>query len=292
MPLGSDLRGRYNHHPHLYTQTFMKENQHLPNINHISVLTAMVLFAFAFMHLMAEPNYRIGFQAFGRTIVFDLDLRFSLVLLASGLTASGMDWILKDHPFLRGKRTLEHWLVPMFTALVLGMSLYFLPHTLLWWIGFGMSAAVLITVFFAEYVVVSPGDTNYPTAVIVLTVISFTLHLILLLALRYAGLRLFLVTPAIFFATFFVSLRVLNVRLRGSWRFAWSFGIALMVLQISAGLYYWKLSPIRFGLIVLGILYALSSLAANLIEGIPLKQAAVEPITMLVFIFGAGILLG
>lgn len=270
----------------------MKENQHLPNINHISALTAMVLFAFAFMRLMGEPAYRIGFQAFGRIIRFDVDLRFTLVILASGLTASGMDWILKDHPYLQGKRTIEHWLVPMFTALVLGMSLYFLPPTRLWWLGFGMSAAVLILVFFAEYIVVSPGDTNYPTAVIVLTVISFTLHLILLLAMRYADLRLLLVTPAIFIATYFVTLRTLNVRLRGSWRFAWSFGIALTVLQSAAGIYYWKLSPIRFGLIVLGLLYALSSLAANLIEGIPLKQAVAEPATMLLVIWGAGILLG
>lgn len=270
----------------------MKENQHLPDINHISVLTAMILFAFALMQLLSTSAYTLGFQIFGRIIRFEIDLRFFMILLASALTASGMDWVLHNHPLLKRERTVEHWLVPMFTALVVGMSLYFLPKNSLWWLGFGMGAIFLVAVFWAEYVVVSPGDTNYPSAVVVLSVISFALHLILMLALRYANTRLFILAPAIFLATFFVSLRILNLRLRGKWQFAWAFGIALAVLQVSAGLYYWKISPIRFGLFILGGLYALTSLSTNLIEGIPLRQAWVEPATMLSFVWATGFIIG
>jgi len=270
----------------------MKKNQHLPDINHISVLTAMILFAFALMQLLSTSAYTLGFQIFGRIIRFDIDLRFFMILLASALTASGMDWVLQDHPLLKGKRTVEHWLVPMFTALVSGMSLYFLPQNSLWWLGFGLGGVFLVLVFWAEYVVVSPGDTNYPSAVVVLTVVSFALHLTLVLALQYANTRLLLLIPALFLATFFVSLRTLNLRLRGKWRFAWAFGIALVIIQVSAGLFYWKLSPIRFGLLILGGLYALTSLAASLIEGIPLRRAWTEPVTMLAFVWATGFIVG
>ncbi|MBT7601872.1 MAG: hypothetical protein HN560_12450 [Anaerolineae bacterium] len=270
----------------------MKTNRYLPDTNRISVLTAIVLLAFSLTRLLSAPSYALGFQVAGRVIRFDVDLRVIIILLASGLTATGMDWLLRSHPMLKKKRTMEHWLLPMLTALVVGVPLYLLPSDTLWWVGFGVSGFLLVVVFWAEYVVVSPGDTNYPVAMVVLTVLSFALYLILALALRYAGVRLFLLAPAFFLATFLVSLRTLHLRLGGHWELAWAAGIALIGIQLAAGLHYWHISPVRYGMFLLGVLYALTSLVASLLEGIPLRRAAVEPVGMLVLVWGAGVWLG
>ena len=270
----------------------MNTNRHTPDTNRISVLTATVLLAFALTRLLSVSIYAVSFQIFKWVIRFDVDLRLIIIILASGLTATGVDWLLRSHPLMEGKSTLEHWLVPMLTALVLGVPLYLLPEGTLWWLGFGMGGALLVLVFWAEYVVVSPGDTSYPTAILVLTVISFALYLILAVALRYAGIRLFLLLPILFAATFFVSLRTLYLRLGGLWHFSWAAGIALVGIQLAAGLHYWALSPIHYGVLLLAPLYALTSLTASLIEGVPLRRAIVEPVVMLVFVWGTGIMLG
>jgi len=259
----------------------------------MSVLTATVLLAFALAHLLSASVYTFGVQIFGRVIRFDFDLRVVIVILASGLTAMGMDWLLKSHPMAAGKRTIEHWFAPMLTTLVLGVPLHLLPlGTFWWWIGLGVGGGLLVLVFWAEYVVVSPGDTAYPTAMVVLTVISFTLYLILALALRYANVRLFLLAPAFFGATFLVALRTLHLRLAGQWKVGWSLGIALIGVQLAAGLHYLPISPVRYGILLLAPLYALTNLAASLAEGMPLRLAMVEPAVMLVVVWGLGWWLG
>ena len=267
----------------------MLTNRYLPDSNRISVLTATVLLAFALMHLLPTSDYNLSLQLFGAVFSLSFNLSIVMIVLAAGIAATGMDWLLRGHPMLKGKRTLEHWMLPMLTTFVLGLPLYLLPAGLLWWGGFAIGAVLLILIFWAEYVVVSPGDTSYPTATAVLTVISFALYLMLTIALRYAGFRLIWMTPALWIATFLVSLRVLHLRLGGHWEFAWSVGIALISIQLAAGLHYWQLSPVRYGMLLLGPLYALISLAASLGEGIPLRRAFVEPVVMLGLVWGAGI---
>ena len=270
----------------------METNRYLPDTNRISVLTAIVLLAFALTRLLSASVYTFSFQVFERIFRLEFDLRVVIVVLAAGLTATGMDWLLRGHPMIAGKRTVEHWFVPMLTALVLGVPLYLHSSGTLWWIGFGVGGGLLVLVFWAEYVVVSPGDTSYPTAMVVLTVTSFALYLILVLALRYANIRLFLLAPAFFAATFLISLRTFHLRLGRGWEVAWSIGIALVGIQLAAGLHYLPLSPVRYGVFLLGSLYALISLASGLMERMPLRRAVVEPAVMLLLVWGVGVFLG
>ena len=274
----------------LSTKFPMNTNRYLPDTNRISVLTATVLLAFALTRLLETTAYLVGFQVFGLIIRFDIDLRIIIILLASGLTATGMDWLLKSHPLIsKKKRTLDHWLVPMLTALVLGMPLYLLRMNALWWVGFSVGGLLLVLVFWSEYVVVSPGDVNYPTAMVVLTVLSFALYLILAMILRYSEARLFFLLPMTFLSTFLVSLRTLNLRLGGRWEIAWALGIALVGSQLAAGLHYLPITPVYYGVILLSVLYSLTTLVASLLEGIPLKRALVEPGIMLFLLMVLGV---
>jgi len=52
------------------------------------------------------------------------------------------------------------------------------------------------------------------------------------------------------------------------------------------------LSPIRYGIFLLAPLYALTNLAAALLDGVPLRRAMVEPLMMAFFVLGAGIFFG
>jgi hypothetical protein len=144
-------------------------------------------------------------------------------------------------------------------------------------------------VLVAEYIAVDPNDVRQPIAGAGLTAVSFALFLALAVSLRFSGLRLFLVLPALAIAVGLASLRTLHLRLHGQWAFTQMAIIVLFVGQLAAALYYWPLSPVSFGLALLGPAYGLTSLLASLAEGEPLPQAVVEPLVVLLLVWGAAL---
>ena len=268
----------------------MTERRYLPDPTRVSVLTAAVLLAFALTRVLnAQPLFSILIPLG----IFKLKLMFNLntviVLLAAGMTATGMDWLLRTHPSLEKGETREHWLLPTLTVLVIGIALYSLPNTPIWWLGFGLGAAIFLVVSLAEYVVVDPNDARYPLATAILTVLAFVIFLILAVALKAAKVRLIMVIPALFLAGALAALRTLHLRLNERWEFAWAVGIGLVAAQLGAALHYLPLTPVRFGLALLAPLYALTVLAVSLAEGNPFRRAFFEPTIMLVLFWGLAI---
>ncbi len=264
----------------------MTEKRYLPDPTRVSILTAIVLLAFALTRLVSAPPLQLTIPLAGVYLTLSFNLNTMIVLLAAGLTAAGMDWLLRTHPSLEKGETREHWLLPTLTVLVIGVALYTLPQTIIWWLGFGLGAVILLLVFFAEFVAVDPIDSRYPFATAVLTVLAFIIFLILAVALKATNVRLFLLAPALFVGGGLVALRTLHLRLNERWELIWAIGIGLVTIQLGAALYYMPLTPVRFGLGLLGPLYALTSLAVSLAEGIPPRQAILEPAVMLVLLCG------
>jgi hypothetical protein len=264
----------------------MIENRYLPDPSRVSILTAIVLLAFALTRLVSAPVFALTIPLAGVYVSLAFNLNTLIVLLAAGLTAAGMDWLLHTHPSLEKGETREHWLLPTLTVLVIGVALYTLPQTIIWWLGFGLGAAILLLVFFAEFVAVDPSDSRYPFATAVLTVLAFIIFLILAVALKASSARLYLVAPALFLGSGLVALRTLHLRLNERWEVTWALGIGLVTIQLGAALYYMPLTPVRFGLGLLGPVYALTSLAVSLVEGRPPRQAILEPSVMLLLLCG------
>jgi hypothetical protein len=269
----------------------MDEQRYLPNPDRVGVLTSTVLLAFALTHLIPAPEFNIPIQLPGFFFLIPLNLPTAMTVLAAGLTATGMDWLLRSHPSLNGRSTYQWWLLPTLTTFVIGVPLSILPGGTAWWVGFVLAGAILFFVFVAEYIVVDPGAPYYAVSMAGLTAISYTLFLVLAVALRYSNARLYLLVPALFIAAFLASLRILHLRLSGRWEYAWSAGIAFVCIQIASGLHYWPLSPIQYGLMLTGALYGLTNFAMNLGEDQPARRAAIEPAIIVGLCWGLAIFL-
>jgi hypothetical protein len=267
----------------------MDPQRYLPDSDRVGVLTSTVLLAFALTHLIQAPEFNVEIQFPGFFLLIPLNLSTLMTVLTAGLTATGMDWLLHGHPSLNGRSTYQWWLLPTLTTFVIGVPLSILPGGTAWWVGFIVAGFLLFFVFVAEYIVVDPGAPYYASAMAGLTAISYTLFLVLAVALRYSNARLYLLAPALFVAAFLAGLRILHLRLTGRWEYAWSAGIAFICIQLAAGLHYWPVSPIQFGLMLIGALYGLTNLAVNLAEDQPARRAVVEPAIIISLCWGLAI---
>jgi len=267
----------------------MNEQHYLPDSDRVGVLTSTVLLALALTHLIQAPEFNLEIQLPGFFLLIPLNLPTAMSILTAGLTATGMDWLLRGHPSLGGRPTYQWWLLPTLTTFIISVALSTLPTGTTWWIGFAVAGTFLFLIFVAEYIVVDPGAPYYAISIAGLTAISYTLFFILAVALRYSNVRLYILLPALFLAALLASLRILNLRLSGRWEYAWSTGIAFVCVQIASGLHYWPVSPIQFGLMLIGSLYGLTNLAVNLGEDQPARRAVLEPAIVIGLCWGSAI---
>jgi hypothetical protein len=267
----------------------MDDRKYLPDSDHIGILTSTVLLAYALTRLIQAPEFNMEVQLPGFYVALPLNVTTFMSLLTAGLTATGMDWLLRGHPALNGRTTFQWWILPTLTTFVVGVPLSILPDGAPWWIGFAIGGVFIFFVFLAEYIVVDADAPYYASAMAGLTAISYTLFFILAVALRYSELRLYILIPALFAAAGLASLRILHLRFSGRWEYAWAAGIAFVCIQLAAGLHYWPLSPIQFGLMLVGPLYGLTNLAANLGEDQPASRAAIEPAVATALCWGMAI---
>lgn len=256
----------------------MQENRsYFPSTDRLGVLTASVLLTFALTRLIQSPRLTLTLSLPGFYFAFPLTLGTFMTLLAAALTAAGMDWLTREHPLLGGKSNREHLLLPTLTTFVMGTPLALLTDNADWWAGFAFGAVLLIAVCLAEYITINPSTPQYAFARAGLTAVAYALFLILLTSLRYSGARLFVLTPAVFLAAGLISLRILHLDGTDRWDFPWAIGIGLVCAQLGAGLHYWPLTPVQFGLALTGPLYALTMLSASIAENIPIRRAVVGP---------------
>jgi len=275
----------------------MQGSKAFPQINTLSVVMATITLAFSLTRILLEKetilNLNLGFAGFS--------LAFSsgtlVALFTAALAASGSQWIISEHPnpeVRSGKwyEFVSHWIIPIFTSFVISITLNQMTKGNEWWILFGLGAFLLGMVFIAEYNVADVSDVSRPIASVGLIALSFSLFLILIIAIRAANLRLYLTLPIVAFAVLLMTLRTMYLRLHGGWKFELTFIIVLISLLLVAGLHYLPISPIRYGLWVTAIFYALISLFCGLDEKREAPSIYLEPLSMIVLLGIIGILIG
>lgn len=267
----------------------MERTNYLPNADRLSILSASILLAYAASRFVEIPPRELGMQLPGFYLEIQINFHTVVALLVAGLTAAGADLLLRDHPALGDKNTLEHWLLPALTAWTLGIPLHQLPVGPQWLISFAIGGVLLMLVLVAEYIAVDANDDRYPLASAGLTAVSYALFLVLAITLRSADLRLYLILPALAIASGLASLRTLNLRLQGRWLYLPTLAITLIVVGIISALHYWPLSPVTYGLLILGPAYSLTSLVGSFSEGQPLRRAIIEPGVVLIAVWSAAL---
>ena len=255
----------------------MEEHNYLPQFNRLSVVAAIILLTYALLPFIQVPSRELSFNILGVMIAFRLDFTLVISLLAAGLSAAGTDWLIHDHPYLANKPIYPHYLLPALTAWVIGIPLGLLKVSFQWWAVFGLGTLLLVGVLLAEYVSVDNKDTRHALALMVLTAVSFGLFLTLAISIRAAGLRLYLLLFTLVPVCSVLCLRLFHLRMQENWNFEWAGGITLVIAQIAMGLYYWPIAPIRYGLILLGIVYALVEFATQYQPGEPILTKLAGP---------------
>jgi len=234
------------------------EYRQTPDLNSLSVLISTVLLAYTLTHFVELPLLSLDVRLFGVFLPLQLNFPILVSLLVAGLVASGTNWLLHDHPTVKPDSiTVEHWLLPGLTSLVLMLVVEQIPFGFLWWVGAVLSGLVLMLVLMAEYIAVDPENKYYLLAEVGITSLSMAFFFLLALLLHTAELRLFFRIPLLSLAAGLVYLRVLHLRTDGQWLIIPA-GISLLIIgQLSAGLHYWPLNPVSFGIALLGPLYGL-----------------------------------
>lgn len=255
----------------------MERERFFPDKGRLSTVTAMILLAYASAAFFYIPQNAITIQLPGFLFVVKLNFYTIISVIAAAMAAAGSDWVISSHPSLGDEARWHHWILPAATALVMGVPLNEISVSPAWWAVFALGGLLFLIVLVSEYISVDLQDAFYPLAIVSLTVVSLALFLVLAIAVRGAGLRLYAVFSALLPAAALVSARILNLRLMGKWPIAWIAGIALVIGQLAICLFYLPIKPIPFGLILLGGLYALMSLATNFEEENTFIHLWVEP---------------
>jgi hypothetical protein len=222
-----------------------------PDRNRLSVLSALVLLSYTLLRIVELPAPRAEFTVLGLLLRFEINTSNVILTLAAALTAAGADWLIGAHPWReKGRSTREHWVMPSLAALGVGAILARLPMGPAWWMGLGLSAALVIAILATEFVVSEADDPRYDAAALGLTALAYLFLVGALFAIRATGQRATFAVPMVFLASAAVAWRLLKLELPKTHVALYAGIVGLLLAQISWGLHYWPITPLRFALLL------------------------------------------
>jgi len=258
-----------------------------PKTDHLSLVLASIMMGYSMLPFINVPPQNISFSLLGILISFDLDFANLISLITAGIAAAGMDWMLREHSDMSLRETIPHLILPALTAGLIGIPLGVIAVSLDWWVILGFGSLLVLLTLVGEFISVDQQHPYFPIAIMLLSALSFGLILITAITIRAANLRLFLTASILPVVYGFFAIRVLQFRLGGVWPLKWTLVAVLVIAQVTIALYYWPLSPIRFGLLLLSPAYALIGIASAVEENVSFDEVYLEPLV----VFGLLILL-
>jgi hypothetical protein len=247
-----------------------------------SIILATILLAYSLTPFISIPNRELNFQLPGFLFLLRVDYTGLVSILSAGLGATGMSWLLQTRQKEVSRSSeFQHYLLPALTAWAIGVPLGALEINLQWWVVFIFGGLLLAAVLYSEYIVVDFEDYRSPFAIIGLSAVGYAIYLTLCVALRGAGLRLYLFVPVLFLTAGMVSWRVLNLRIPGEKHIHWSIASAILTTQMAIGLHYLPVTPIQFGLILTGLCYGVISMAISAENKTQRVRFWIEPLIIL-----------
>ena len=84
--------------PSHYNSNVNTQTQEFPNRERLSVVVATIMLAYAISQAINLPANPTPIVIGGIVVPFRFDLNFIVTLAVAGMTATGTDWIIRDHP--------------------------------------------------------------------------------------------------------------------------------------------------------------------------------------------------
>jgi hypothetical protein len=259
--------------------------------NRFSIVMAVILLAYSIAPFVKIPNRELNMQFPGFLFLLRVDYSGLVSILAAGLGATGMAWLLQSRADeLRNGRDFEHLLLPALTAWAIGVPLGALEINLQWWAVFVFGGILLSAVILSEYIVIDMEDPRSGLAIIGLSAVAYVVYLILCVALRGAGIRLYLTLPVYFITAGVISWRVLKLRQHGVNRMHWSVVTALVTSQVAIGLHYLPVQPVQFGLVLTGLCYSIIVFAITYDNETRFQTSWMEAVIILTLFIGVALI--
>lgn len=260
----------------------------------MSILGATMMLAYVLGNFIEIPERVFPFGLAGVAGAITINDRFLIAVMTAGLAITGTTWLLHLHPRRQRRQAAQHWLLPGLSAWVLSIILTSITPGLLWWVVLIAGAGFLSLVWIAEFITVNPADPNFRTAGSGLTTLAFALYLILTINLRAIETRLIYLLPAASLPVVFITGRYLILKLQSqrildpenrttSLLAAGSAG--LIAGQLATALHFFAISPMGFGLALLGPTYAANVLFGNYVDNRSLRRTVAEPAAVLVILW-------
>ena len=263
----------------------MDRKEFFPNQERFSVVVATILLAYTIAQFIDIPPTNSSIVIGGLIIPFGFNYATVVTIAVAGLTASGTDWILRDHPTLDGRSTIPHLLLPSLSAWVLNITLNNMADSPYRWAVLLIGGIFLFSVILAEYNAIYPEDFRRPVSSALLSALSYALILALAVSLEGSNQRLIIALPAVALGTFTLSMRILQLNLSEQWPVLASTGCTLVTVQLATALHYLPVTPLSYGLVLLGTLYALINFITNLFLDVQLKRASLEAVVSVILIW-------
>lgn len=240
------------------------------------MVVSTIMLAYAISQAVDFPSQGSPIALGGFLIPLEFDFPTIITLAVAGVTATGTDWIMRDHPALKDKLTLPHLLLPTLTAWILSVSLNNLADVPFKWLVLLVGGVFLVMVILAEYIVLNPQDYRAPLGVALLTAIAYAMILALSVSLESTDQRLIVVLPAIALGGGILSMRILQLQSKKAWPVLESSACLLVVAQFGSALHYLPVSPLAHGILILGTLFSMVNFILNLANQISLTRALIE----------------
>jgi len=258
----------------------MQGTRSLPEFERMSLVMAVILLAYASAQFIDTPTQIITIDIAGLFLNLSINLKTITTVMAAILAGAGIDWILQDGRNTVAER-VEHWMVPALTAWIISLPLSNLPLSRDWWFVFIGGGLLLSLVIIAEFVSWNTEHAFFNYASISLLALSYTLFLMLGISMQALEIRLILMLPALFASAGLISLRVQLLGVSRNWSFVSLVTIAFLTAQFGAALNYWPVSSLSFGVLLLGLLYALNGILGSISNKASLRKSLIENSTIM-----------
>ncbi len=233
--------------------------------NRLSVLLAVLLLGSALFRFIELPEHVWRLEPLGSPLEIRVTGVWLLVTLMVGLVCTGTNLILHGHPHLGqhpGRPIYVSWILPGTLA---GLSAALLERITSWpaWLGGLFLAGVGISlVVAAEYAVVSPETSGYPTARLALNVLAYLLVFALFTFIYQTRTRSLVTATLTLLVAGVFSLDLLSVADVAFQRVLPFAGIVgLVVGEATWAMNYWQVSAWAGGLLLLLIFYVTVNVA-------------------------------